>query len=75
MFLKQQSSGDLVEVMDLVALANPFETRIDVQFQCGEDLADPVSLGKDELVFPSGEALPQCWCDSHYRDHELKARH
>lgn len=71
MFLKESESGHLVQVLNLTELINPFETRTRVQYQQGEDLTEPEYIRKDALVFPSGEALPRCWMDSHYRDHEL----
>jgi hypothetical protein len=33
----------------------------------GEELQDPAAYAKDDLVFPSGEALPRCWVDAQYR--------
>ncbi len=67
MFLKQTSSGDLVDVIDMSELVNPFGDMVLVQFQRGEDLADPEAIAKSELTFPSGECLPQCWLNGHYR--------
>jgi hypothetical protein len=74
MFLAETHSGDLVEVLDLSNLANPFEDCVKVQYQRGEDLADPEIVSKRELSFPSGEPLPQCWLDSHYRDLKIFSR-
>ncbi|WP_207063081.1 acetyltransferase [Motiliproteus sp. SC1-56] len=71
MFLKESRSGHLVQVLNLTELINPFEARTQVQFQQGEDLPDPEYIRKDTLVFPSGETLPRCWLDSHYRDSEI----
>ncbi len=71
MFLKEASSGHLVQVLNLTELTNPFENRTQVQFQQGEELPDPEYIHKEQLVFPSGEALPRCWTDSHYRDDEV----
>jgi hypothetical protein len=71
MFLKESRSGHLVQVLNLTELINPFKSSTQVQFQQGEDLLDPEYLSKDTLVFPSGESLPRCWRDSHYRDGEL----
>ncbi len=36
----------------------------------GEELQEPDSYMKWEMMFPSGESLPRCWLDSHYRDTE-----
>ncbi len=71
MFLKESQSGHLVQVLSLLELTNPFETRTQVQFQHGEELPDPEYVLKTDLVFPSGENLPRCWVDSHYRDDEV----
>lgn len=67
MFLSEKKSGDLVEIIDTHELSNPFKTKLLVQFQRGEDLAEPEIMEKSELCFPSGEALPTCWLDGHYR--------
>lgn len=72
MFLKERSTGHLVQVLNMTELINPFEMQTQVQYQQGEDLMDPEYIRKDALTFPSGETLPKCWTDSHYRDHELR---
>ena len=71
MFLKEASSGHLVQILNMKELTNPFDPLIQVQYQQGEDLNDPEYVDKGLLVFPSGEALPRCWLDSHYRDNEV----
>ncbi|WP_298442194.1 acetyltransferase [uncultured Ferrimonas sp.] len=67
MLLREQNSGDLVEVIHEPDLLNPFVQQIQVQYQCGQDLADPEVCDKSALAFPSGETLPQCWLNGHYR--------
>lgn len=67
MYLKHTVSGDLVEVLDVRALINPMQTRIAGRFHAGEELQDPATFRKAELIFPSGEALPRCWVDAAYR--------
>ncbi len=67
MFLRDKSSGDLVEVLDVTAAMDPNQDRISVCRHAGEERGDPVDALKSDLVFPSGEALPQCWTDAHYR--------
>lgn len=67
MYLKHKPSGDLVEVMDLAALFDPNKDAIVGRFHAGEELQDPATFAKSELIFPSGEALPRCWLDVHYR--------
>jgi hypothetical protein len=72
MFLKLSQHGEhngaLVEVLDLKALIDPFATAVHARIHGGEELQDPHHFEKAELSFPSGEALPRCWVDSHYRD-------
>ncbi|UTW14055.1 acetyltransferase [Marinobacterium rhizophilum] len=72
MFLKQKSNGHMVEVLALEGLFNPFSPAISGRYNHGEEAQDPEEFSKDDLVFLSGEALPRCWTDSHYRDDELK---
>ncbi|OAN11081.1 acetyltransferase [Photobacterium jeanii] len=67
MFLKETRSGDLVDVIDMSSLTNPFNQQVTVQYQSGEDLADPVAIDKQQLAFPSGEQLPECWLNGYYR--------
>lgn len=69
MFLKHSPSGDLVEVIELTAVFDPFVATILARSQAGEDTMDVHGYEKSELIFPSGEALPLCWRDSHYREH------
>ncbi|MGF1548102.1 MAG: acetyltransferase [Thiotrichales bacterium] len=71
MFLKQRSSGDLVEVLDTQELFNPFTARLSGRLHIGEDPPEPESFAKADLIFPSGEALPLCWVDSGYRERAL----
>lgn len=72
MFLKLTqhggANGTLVEVLDFKALVDPFATTVHARIHGGEELQDPHHFEKGELSFPSGEALPRCWVDSHYRD-------
>jgi hypothetical protein len=68
MYLKHKPSGDLVEILDLEALFDPFRTEVRGRFHWGEELQDPHSFLKAELVFPSGEVLPRCWVDPKYRE-------
>lgn len=74
MFLKQNSSGHLVEVLELKNLFDPYDDAILGRLNVGEELPEPEKFAKTDLVFLSGEALPRCWTDPHYRDDEL-ARH
>jgi len=67
MFLKDKKSGDLVEVIDPKEMFDPATAKMKVRFQAGEEVGDPVSVSKSGLCFPSDEALPRCWLDTHYR--------
>jgi hypothetical protein len=68
MYLKQKSSGDLVEVLDVTALVDPCKDSIPGRFHWGEELQEPESFAKADLIFPSDESLPRCWIDPHYRE-------
>lgn len=71
MFLKQRTDGELVEVLDTSSLADPFRVEITGRYNAGEEMPDPRTFAKADLVFCSGEALPRCWTDPDYRRHEL----
>ena len=68
MLLEHRPSGALVEVLTLEDLYNPCRSQITGQSQSGEEMQDPDTFHKSELIFPSGEPLPRCWCDAHYRE-------
>lgn len=72
MFLKEAGSRALIEVLDLHALMDPHSPDLPGRYHRGEDLPEPERFTKSALVFPSGEPLPACWCNPHYRDHELR---
>ncbi len=67
MFLKHEKTGDMVEILDADALFDPCRTSVRGRFHAGEEMPEPVSFDKSELVFPSDEKLPRCWLDPHYR--------
>ena len=67
-YVKIQARGDLVEVLTLQDLFDPFQEEVVGRYQQGEEVQDLGKLKKAELIFPSGEALPQCWTDPHYRN-------
>ncbi|MDX8395728.1 MAG: acetyltransferase [Mariprofundaceae bacterium] len=67
MFLKDSSNGDLVEVLEVRTLTDPTAVETSVRYQAGEEAGDPVGVRKMALTFPSGEVLPKCWMDVHYR--------
>ena len=70
MFLKIRHDDDssLVEVLDLKQLFDPFSATVQGRVHAGEELQDPGPIHKADLHFPSGEALPRCWVDAHYKD-------
>jgi len=67
MFLKDSETNDLVEVVDLKEVVDPTSEQVTVRYQAGEEEGDPVKVNKTKLAFPSGEGLPKCWLDPHYR--------
>ena len=71
MFLKESTTGKMVEVLSLNDLFNPNHRELVGRYNAGEELQDPEKFGKSRLIFLSGEALPRCWTDVHYRDSEL----
>ena len=68
MFLKDKTNGELVDVLTLKELFDPFQGEVVGRYQQGEEVQDPEKLKKSELLFPSGEVLPRCWIDPHYKD-------
>lgn len=68
MFLKHTQNGDLVEIADINTLVDPCQPQVSGRYHAGEEMQDITQFDKSALVFPSGEALPRCWCDAHYRD-------
>ncbi|WP_372832427.1 acetyltransferase [Pontibacterium sp.] len=71
MFLKERKYGHLIEVVELTDLFDPYQSQLVGRCHYGEELQEAEQYTKQELSFPSGEALPKCWIDPHYRDHEL----
>lgn len=71
MFLKEKSTNHLIEIRSLQELFDPFQPSISGCYHYGEEAQEPEKIDKCKLVFPSGEPLPQCWLDPHYRDHEI----
>ena len=72
MFLKEKTTGHLVEVLEQIELHDPFMTLVTGRYHYGEEMQDPDKFEKSNLVFQSNEALPACWVNPHYRDHELR---
>ena len=72
MFLRQKNTKHLVEVLDLDELFDPVKPAFRGRLNVGEEMPDPDTFIKADVCFPSGEALPRCWIDVHYRDDELR---
>jgi hypothetical protein len=68
MFLRQKNTQKLIEVLSLTDLFNPNHSTVVGRYHAGEEMQDPEKFPKAEIEFPSGEALPRCWLDSHYRE-------
>ena len=75
MFLKNRLNHDLVEMLDLPQLWDPFVPTVLARYHAGEEMQEPELFSKADLIFPSGEPLPQCWNDPHYRDREVLINH
>jgi hypothetical protein len=71
MLLKDRSNGHMVEILNLMDLMNLNREEVLGRYQEGEEQQDMESFKKANLVFLSGEELPRCWTDPHYRDAEL----
>ncbi len=68
MYLRNKNSHDMVEILDVEVLLDPFKSRVAGRYHAGEEMQEPTMFKKLELVFLSGEALPRCWLDPHYGD-------
>jgi hypothetical protein len=71
MLLKEKSSHHMVEITNLINLIDVNCDDVVGRYQEGEEAQDPETYSKSSLVFLSGEKLPRCWTDPHYRDDEL----
>ncbi|GAA6166410.1 hypothetical protein [Sessilibacter corallicola] len=67
MLLKIKVSGSLVEACSLSELTDPCSKHIRVKQLRGYRNAKPVHLLKTDLVFVSGEELPNCWMEVNAR--------
>lgn len=72
MFLKHKRTGDLLEVLSLEPLYDPCQDKIMAQSHAGQEMQDPETFFKADLLFPSGEVLPQCWINAHYQEDRVK---
>ena len=71
MFLNERTTGHMVEVLSVGDLVDLFKDEVVGRYQYGEEVQDPEKFKKSDLAFLSGEELPRCWTDPHYRDNEL----
>ena len=62
----------MAEVLSLNDLFNLYKDEVVGRYHYGEEVQDPEKFKKSDLVFLSGEKLPRCRTDPHYRDNELK---
>jgi hypothetical protein len=67
MYLKDAISGDAVEILDFDGLVNPSHSKVAARLHAGEELQEPEEFNKSTLSFLSGEPLPRCWLDAHWR--------
>jgi hypothetical protein len=67
MFLQDKESGNLVEILTVESLYDPSSSEIEGRFHAGQEMQNPETFPKSNLIFPSGESLPQCWLDPDYR--------
>ncbi len=72
MLLKERTSGNSVEVLDLTQLFSLFEEDLTGRYRSGDLDKTPHNFKKSQLIFTSGEELPHCWTDPHYRNDEHK---
>lgn len=71
MLFRERSRNHMVEINSLIALMDSNCTEVPGRTQEGEEAQDVENFNKSDLTFLSGEALPQCWTNPHYRDKEL----
>lgn len=66
MYLKHVPTGELVEVIDLQDVVNPHSTTVLTRGYGGDHAHRAEKVPKEELMFPSGESLPECWTEKDY---------
>ena len=71
MLLREKSSKHMVEITNLINLIDVNCDEVVGRYQEGEEAQDPEPYTKSSLIFLSGEELPKCWTDPHYRDDEI----
>ncbi|MDX2507328.1 MAG: acetyltransferase [Gammaproteobacteria bacterium] len=73
MFLVHCKTHDLVEILDPQALFDPWKECVEGCYHAGEEMQDAQLFDKCELSFQSGECLPECWTNTHFRDNQFGA--
>ncbi|MFO7581152.1 acetyltransferase [Guyparkeria sp.] len=68
MFLKRKDNDDMIEILDAESLADPAQPTVVGRQHAGEEMQDEEDFEKADLEFPSGEPLPLCWLDLHWRE-------
>jgi hypothetical protein len=68
MYLQHRQTGKMIEVLSVNDLYNPMHEALIGRYHYGEEVQEPEGFAKNDLVFCSGEDLPRCWTDVHYRD-------
>lgn len=74
MYLKHRNGDRMVEVLSVGDLYNPLREELFGRYHYGEEAQEPERFAKRDLIFLSGEDLPKCWVDVHYRDEEVRSR-
>jgi len=72
MFLKNRYNGDIIDITTLEKLTDVYQKSVTGRYQAGEEQQEPQDINKSDLQFLSGEELPLCWTDPHYRDDKIK---
>lgn len=66
MFVRRREDESLIQVLDFDELIDPFQEKIQGRQKAGQEVQPVQSFEKSNLIFPSGESLPQCWTDPDY---------
>lgn len=74
MYLQHRQTGKLIEVLGIADLYNPMHEALIGRYHYGEEVQEPERFAKNDVVFCSGEDLPRCWTDVHYRDADVRRR-
>ena len=67
MLVKNREDNTLIQVMNSEELIDPSKESIEGREKAGEEVQPTQNFSKSQLVFPSGESLPQCWLNPNYQ--------